>query len=325
MTSWTEAFAVAGVEVTSAEPCRMVLRHAGRSEPFSVHRHGRSPRLSELRPAPSPDALLVAPALTRAAQVRLSELGWSWATNAGQLHVRFSDHVVEAPESQAPTTIPTGGRVQTGGRGAFAVLRRLLLDGHMFQMELARSAGISQPRVSQILSEMVRQDLVRRDPKGWALTDWDAALDLWLASYPGPDGVATYWTGLDDVWSQTLAALTRLPEDATVSGDAGADLLAPWRRPARATLYASVLCDLSTTGLVQVTAREATLVTCSPLDRSVWPISEIARPFRQQHVKVADPLQVLWDVQRVHDSDSEQAAGVLRTWLRREYAPRAQP
>jgi hypothetical protein len=320
--SWVDALAAAGVEVASADRCHVQLRHAGVSRSFSLRRRSRSPRPSELEPACSPDALLIAPRLSASSQARLLDLGWSWVTETGQLHLQFADHVIDARAGTAePTTrSPAAAPLPTRGTGTFAVLRRLLLGRPARQVELASAAGVTQPRVSQILATLAKDGLVTRESAGWRVTDRDDTLQAWLAQYPGPGGVTTYWTGLDDAWSQALAVLSVLPPDAVVSGDLGADLLAPWRQPRHATIYTPTLHELARTGLVQVGAHaEGTVTVCAPADRSVWPAEAISRRFRDQAISVADPLQVLWDVRAAADEDSAQAADHLMRWLRQQY------
>lgn len=153
------------------------------------------------------------------------------------------------------------------------------------------------------------------------MTDRTRALDLWLANYPGPGGTATHWAGLDGMWPATLSVLEQLPAGSVVSGDAGANLLAPWRRPTRAVVYGGQLPDLSMTGFVPVArADEASVTVVVPADRSVWPVVAIHRTFEQRQVALVDPLQVLWDVTRSGGLDSDQAADQLRTWVETQFA-----
>jgi hypothetical protein len=326
--SWTESLVNAGVSLTSVEPARLVLRHAGRTRAFELHKRSRAPRVSELARAPTANALLVAPSLTASAQARLRDLGWSWVTDDGRLHLRFPNHAVddggnEGEVARAPALL---AHLSARGIGTFAVLRRLLLAPHYRQVQLAAATGLTQPRVSQILRTLSEIDLVDRESDGWTLTNWDRALKEWLASYPGPRGVVTYWSGLDDVWSSTLIALDGLPDSTVVSGDPAADLLAPWRQPRTATIYAPSMGDLTSTGLVQVAApTDGTVAVCVPDDRTVWPTDPITRTFRECHINVADPLQVLRDVMRTHDEDASQAAERLIDWISEHGVTRSAP
>lgn len=316
-----EAFADAAVDLTSIDSACIVLRHADRTRSFQLHQRARALRPSEVTAPPTTDALLVAPGLTPSVEARLRKLGWSWVTDDGRLHLRFGDHVVD---NSAPSPAPRFGSQTTHlparGTGTFAVLRRLLARPRWRQVQLAEASGLTQARVSQVLTMLSEAGLVARDSDGWAVTDWERALHVWLSSYPGPRGVTTYWSGIDDVWSNTLRALDGLPDDAAVSDDVAADLLAPWRQPRSATIYVSAINNLASTGLVPVTARdEGTVAVCVPGDCSVWPIEPIDRTFRDRKIHVADPFQVLSDIVSADDEDSAPAAERLTTWIRHEY------
>lgn len=206
------------------------------------------------------------------------------------------------------------------GVGGFAVLRRLLEapeDATVRQRDLALGTGLTQARVSQLLAALRRDDIVDGSRAAWRVADRDRAFDAWLRGYPGPGGTVTHWTSLDDMWTTTLALLDILPAGTVASGDAGADLLAPWRRPEHAVLYAPHLPDLSRSGLVQVASTDRpTVSVCVPADRTVWPVAPTARAFRNRPVLIADPLQVLWDLARETGVDADQAVDRLRTWIR---------
>ena len=73
-------------------------------------------------------------------------------------------------------------------------------------------------------------------------------------------------------------------------------------------------------GAPYVSSRGAILTVCVPKDKSVWPASEIVRTFRDRALRVADPLQVLWDVRVRDDADSQQAANHLLESLRADHA-----
>jgi hypothetical protein len=316
-----ESLADADVDVASVEPDRLVLHHDGQTQAFTIHKRSRLPRLSELAAPATPDAVLIAPRLTAPSEGKLRQLGWSWVTDAGQLHLRFDDHVVDKAASEKTTknAVPPSLLVARG-IGTYAVLRRLLLKPRWRQVPLAETTELTQARVSQILSRLSDAGLAARDGDGWGVTDWDRALQVWLSSYPGPLGVTTYWSGLDDIWANALTALDALPDDAVVSGDVAADLIAPWRQPRSATIYVPAMRNLARTGLVQVSAStDGTVAVCVPDDRSVWPTEPIDRTFRDRTIRVADPLQVLSDTVREDDADSASAAERLITWIKHEH------
>jgi hypothetical protein len=320
---WTDSLADAAVELMSVDTDRLVLRHAGDVRSFRLHRLARAPRPSELTECLGTNSLLVTPSLTVSAQSRLRELGWSWITDAGQLHLRFPGRAVDTVGDDGGRSAPApagSARLTARGIGTFAVVRRMLLAPYSRQVDLATATGLTQPRVSQILSRLANDNVVIRDDGGWMLVDWDDALQAWLSSYSGPRGIVTYWSGLDDVWSNTLTALDRLSQSAVLSGDVAADLLAPWRQPRLATVYVASMDDLRSTGLVRVAGpNDGTVAVCVPDDRTVWPTTPITRRFRGRSLYVADPVQVLRDVSLIDDNDAQQATQSVVGWVKNQY------
>jgi hypothetical protein len=210
--------------------------------------------------------------------------------------------------------------------GALAIVRSLLTGGAAGQQALAARARVTQGRVSQALAPLVAAGLVSRTTTAgqarWQAADWDALADWWLDSYPGAGGLTTYWYGLADVTEQArhlVDLMQRYDIPVAVSGDVAADELAPWRRPARAVLYADPAGHpapptLSAAGLTPSGPDEATLTLVVPEDHGVWP-PPLPAP-DAAGLPLADRLQVLWDVAQSPGSDTDQAVTALRTALR---------
>ncbi|BCJ58340.1 MarR family transcriptional regulator [Micromonospora endophytica] len=186
------------------------------------------------------------------------------------------------------------------------------------QQELAALVGVSQPRISQALAALADKDLVQRTPSGWAARDIDAAIRWWLATYPGPGGITIYWYALAPAVEQarTVVSLIKAtdPVGVAVSGDVAADIIAPWRAPTRAILYAHTGLNLVDAGFIPAGEEEATLELTVPRDPGLWPLPGTA----SGGLSLADPLQVLWDVWRSPGPDSEEAAQRVWAVLRRE-------
>jgi hypothetical protein len=206
-----------------------------------------------------------------------------------------------------------------------AIVRDLLAGGAASQGTLAEHARVTQGRVSQALTTLVDAGLVSRTSVAgrprWQAADWDKLADWWLDTYPGAGGLTTYWYGLADPAEQARAVVSRMRGSgvpAAVSGDVAADVLAPWRRPGRAVLYADLAghpaaADLTAAGLTPSGPEEATLELVVPADHGVWPRHQ-AHP--NTDLPLADGLQVLWDVRRSPGSDADQAVAALRAALR---------
>jgi hypothetical protein len=113
-----------------------------------------------------------------------------------------------------------------------------------------------------------------------------------------------------------------------LSGDIAADLIAPYARPTSAVIYVDAHVDLSATGMVRTPDPEtATLELIVPDDPTVRP-----QPERQpteatlsgQRVRLADELQILWDVARSTGIDAAQQTEHLRHHLLAESTHGAQ-
>ncbi|MCX6468940.1 MAG: helix-turn-helix domain-containing protein, partial [Corynebacteriales bacterium] len=154
--------------------------------------------------------------------------------------------------------------------GRWAIERALLLAAEpRTQGELAADSGISQQAVSQALRWPKNQGFVRATPQGYVAVKGRRAelLKDWLANYPGPMGIETYWYGLDlpiEQARQVVAYAAEMDVHALLSGDAAADVYAPWRTPVAGTMYVRELLDLSGADLVPATRVDATLTAIVP-------------------------------------------------------------
>lgn len=204
--------------------------------------------------------------------------------------------------------------------GRLAVVRVLVLLGTHTQKQVAALVGLSQPRISQIYRALARDGLVSAN--GRQVLDWNGLVDHWLTSYPGPGGVTTYWFGLAPVGEQAHAVVQYLKRDGQgaeqvlVSGDAAADLLTPWGRPATAVVYARAGADLRDLRLTPCPAAEATVSLTVPQDPGVWLIPPPWRPWSAAAQPLADPLQILHDLGRSRAVDADQTVERLRAEFR---------
>lgn len=183
------------------------------------------------------------------------------------------------------------------GAGSFAIIRSLIRFGEDDHEEgsttaLARQARVSQPRASQVLTQLLSQE------------------------YPGPGGSTLYFYGLNPPTEATARAASTLGKRVAVSADVGPDLIAPWRRPSKVILYVTDLIDPGDLGLVEAQeSHDANALVCMPADRSVFPAHALTARAHGTQIWLADPAQMIWDLQRLGGSDRSEAAGELRTWL----------
>jgi hypothetical protein len=103
-----------------------------------------------------------------------------------------------------------------------------------------------------------------------------------------------------------------------VSADVGPDLIVAWRRPSVAVLYARDDFPVSALGVVPAQGQhDANVIVRAPHDRSVFPTPEFVGTVNNAEVFMADPTQMIWDLQDLGGADRLEAAGELREWLLR--------
>lgn len=144
-------------------------------------------------------------------------------------------------------------------------------------------------------------------------------VDRFLADYPGPGGSEQYLYSLDPPTEVALAATTSLASGhgVVVSADVGPDLVLAWRRPSAVILYtAQALARLDSLGLVAAQGPgDANVIVRHPTDMSVFPAPPFMATVQAVDVPLADPLQLIWDLQSLGGADRLEGAGRLREWL----------
>lgn len=317
---WTTTLEENGIAVLPVDSEHVHLSDGNYSAVFFVMTIPRVARTHDIKPAPERHALLVAHSVTGEALDRAWAAGWSVVTDEGTGQLQLGPRTVRldsADSTQGPKRPP--GRP---GRSVFSVVRALFaLEDGARQDEIAEFAHVGQAAVSKALTRLSERDLVDRRKHGWQLTDRAAAISWWLAHYPGPGGIETYWFGVDPINEQAYRAYEALGQERAnpvVSGDVAADLVAPWRTPRRATLYAERGTDLSAIGLTPSDAPASTLTLVLPGDPGVWPISKSPVLIEMRghgDVARANAFQVLYDLSRSLGPDAGEALDAWRTWM----------
>lgn len=217
--------------------------------------------------------------------------------------------------SQRHGAVPARGRAAWG---RFALIRALLRTPRpRTQRELADECGVSQVAISNGLRAL--DGAVVRDEDGWRALRPEKLWEQFLTEYPGPQGITSYWLGLDPIVVQ--AKNVRDAADGSgglVSGDTAADMIAPWRVGSRGVVYARTGLDLARLGFSETTPENATLEYVVPADQTIW---STARAWsREAPARMADPVLAAWDVRRTGGPDAEEAVerierAVLAGWL----------
>ncbi len=256
--------------------------------------------------------LLVAPLITQSTGRALTDAQWSWADAHGNADVRargirisrrIPNRAVRKPRRELPT-----------GSGSWSIIRSLISDGLVEgETEFAERAGVSQPRVSQVLSRLSAAGLVERQGRSTWAADRPALLDALLRNYAGPRGFTSWFYSLDPprrTCDRIVAAGESLQADTVISGDVAADRLVPWRVPTHTTVYAG---DHQLAAHLDMTPAQgpddANVELIVPADTSVLRIRHDGDP------TLAHPTQVILDLQRLGGSDRQEAAEGIRQWL----------
>jgi hypothetical protein len=293
---------------------------------FAVEEKKRAPypnELDRLRPAWEELArhgqpLLVVPFVPETLGSALTEAGWSWADGQGNFDLRAPGLLLRQRRTMTAPT-PKRGSLPRGS-GSYAIIRALIgwrADGdhEPGATALAHQAGVSQPRASQVLRQLSGLDLVESAGHGCWRPRREALLDRFLADYPGPQGSEQHFYSLDSPADVAVRASTLHPRVA-VSADVGPDLIVPWRRPSVVIVYVEHAFDPAGLELVQAQGRhDANVIIRVPEDRSVFPPQAFRAEIGGSDVSLADPAQLIWDLQDLGGSDRLEAAGRLREWL----------
>lgn len=338
MPDWRTTLADAGVtaDAVDADHVRLVASPdasadlTGGSVVIEVKTYGYPITPSKLPPPPAGgQGLLVLPSATAGLIRAAQERGWYVVTDDGRANVLVGDrHVVRTGDNGPGWESPPANTRGPVSWPKWTLARVLLATGEQPfpQAKAADVVGTSAPTISRALASFLKHKFVRvKDSPGRPstihVTNWQGFLAWWLRQYPGPGGTNSYWYSLEDARTQArsaVAALRSAAPDAqpVLSGDLAADYIAPWRRPASVTLYVRHSAPLEAAGFVQVAGPgEASLTVCAPKDQGLWmPFPWILEEEPEQ-LRLADPVQVIFDLARATGPDASEAADHLKTRL----------
>lgn len=216
--------------------------------------------------------------------------------------------------SNDPTPPPTRPRAARTAWTRWTIERYLLLATEPSRQQvIAHTVGTTQQSVSNAVRHLA--GLVTETRDGFAAANRAELLQHWFTDYAGPGGIQLGWYSLDPVVHQVTDALRAadlMQVQALVSGDVAADLMAPWKLPARGRLYLAGPVDLENDGFVPAPLEEATLVTCVPADPGLWRLAHLrTTTLEPPPMPLADPAIVYWDLKTSGEIDSDEAADHL--------------
>lgn len=265
--------------------------------------------------------LLFAPAISEGLGKLLVEHGWSWADSRGNFELRGDGIRLR---NRVPTTAPRSPKRSSlpHGSGALKIIRFLIRDrnewGGLGPTELARIAGVKQPRASQVLKNLESQGLVERVREGWRANRKEL-LDAFMNQYRGPGGSESYFYSLDppsDTAAHIVKSVDSSDVEIAISVDVGPDLIVPWRSPTLVIVYVEGVIDRNQLGLVPAhTQGDANVLVRIPDDTSLFRTSDLEAEWRGTPIPLADETQMLWDLHDLGGDDRIEAAGELRKWI----------
>jgi hypothetical protein len=189
------------------------------------------------------------------------------------------------------------------------------------QSEIARRLGVSHVAIGKQLP--LPEELVEHTSLGWQVVDRVACWSRFMADYPGPRGLSTYWAATGDLAAQ-IGRIERVAHERgdvtpAVSGDFAADFYAPWRRPSRVVAYVANQPPLEEHGFVTVRSSDATVELRIPRDPTILTMSrEWPSTGDRSTRRYTDPLITAWDLRRSPGGDVASAIDQLRVRALRE-------
>lgn len=130
-------------------------------------------------------------------------------------------------------------RTRRWGAGRAAAVRHLYASRiPLTQVDLASRVGVSQPAISQYLTSLRANGDVSFENLGWIANRAQLPMSYW-ESYASRFVEQSCWYRIDAPRAQVDDLVQSVPE-LIVSGDAAADVVAPWKVPAVAIVYGDV-------------------------------------------------------------------------------------
>jgi hypothetical protein len=185
----------------------------------------------------------------------------------------------------------------------------------MTGVSIAKVVGVSQPRVSQVVTAFAGRGAVRATPDGF-VAEVEALLDLYeQRARPTLVEPEAHWFSTAPLAEQA-GRIARLAQDqvATVafSADLAPDLLVPWRHPTQAVVYTDAGLPLGDAGFVPAEGRaDASIIVRHTADRSLLEPAG-TWPRLVEGVPLVDPVQQWWDLLDLGGEDRVEAATRLR-------------
>lgn len=212
--------------------------------------------------------------------------------------------------------VPPRSNARRWGAGTAAVARLLIAsDVPLTGVAIARTAGITQPRASQVLRRLADHGAVRATETGYVGRP-DVLFDLYEhRARPRLLQPERYWYATPSMGEQGRRVATLASEHGStvaVSADLGPDLLVPWRHPTVTVVYADHDLDLTSARFVHAEGRADASVIMRWTDDATLLAPSTSWPSEVDAVPLADPVQQWWDLLDLGGEERCEAADRLR-------------
>lgn len=337
LTSVLESLREDGIEVTLLDPpdggpdLLVELFVDGVTRNLAVERRGRAPYPGEIAQLLDRrqsigqwgTPTLAAPFIPDSTGRLLIPMGWSWADEQGNYDLALGRGLrLRRRNSSTPKRRPAVRRPLPRGSGGLAIIRFLLSASSDVRPRtggLAQHFAITHARASQVLNQLREMGLATNED-GW-VADRDGLLQRFLNEYRGPGGTEISLYSLDHPVGVLESLVKQLPERGinssrlVVSADVGADLVAPWRRPTTLVVYVDEGVELDFGDMAHSDRSSANVFVRYPADGTVFGSHPVLAPLAGGDVRLADPVQMIWDLHDLGGEDRREAADHLSEWL----------
>jgi len=300
------------------------IRIDDRKEKLLVETRQRAPYRGEIanlplwsgRKAIDGVPILVAPFISESVGKALVKAGWGWADQSGNCDIRSKGLRIVRRTSNKPER--TTKRALPGGSGGLTMVRWLVSEGKrpVGATELAKIAGVSQPRASQCLADLERLGLVQRIHRSGWLPDGPGLWKAFLDGYRGPKGTEEYYYSLDSPLKTAVTAARAVSKKdrLALSSDVGPDCLVPSRSPTQLVIYYAGGAERLGTLWQEAKGRDdSNVIVRSPQDTSIFGF-DFSVTVWDTKLPLAHPTQMAWDLYDLGGEDRMEQADELEEW-----------
>lgn len=226
------------------------------------------------------------------------------------------------------TTRASSSVTRRWGAGTGAIARALIAAPEPTTgVALAKTVGVSQPRVSQVLQHLTAAGAVEATPDGY-VGDAVVLLDLYRRRFRPSLYETSYWYSTRPLRHQATDitdAAQRAGARVAFSADLGPDLLAPWRHPTVAIVYTETAPVLMMQQLVPAEGRaDASVIARWTRDPSLL-TPAASWPVEVEGIPLTDPVQQWYDLLDLGGEDRREAADRLSDAIQRRSLSAPEP